>query len=435
MRFLGKYDSVGVLGRGGMGQVHAAQPVDDPATTVVVKVMRQDLADTPRARENFEREVKYTARLRHPYAVRVLDAGTDRAVGPCIVMEFVPGITLEQLLKKEKRLDPRRAATLIGCVCHALEAAHHASVVHRDLKPGNLMVVNAGTSQEHLKVMDFGLAYLASKPHLTKEEFARTGDVHTQGTPAYIAPELLRGDTFDGRVDLYSSGVVLFEMLAGQPPFPEDDVNVVVNGHLRKPPPTFASLGIRDVPAAVEDVVRHCLAKYPAERPMSPRALADELGRALGIDVWADTTPIEENRNEAEMPVAEDVPPDAPADPNTLVRETEAWMPNQVAVIKLGGFLSDSGGEMINSQPGLLQARFPPVAQSTSLVGWLLGKGRGDGIDLDLNLDKPKPTESRLIVTAVFRVTGGGPPKNPSQWTNRCLSIFEQMKRYLMGAS
>ena len=109
-------------------------------------------------------------------------------------------------------------------------------------------------------------------------------------------------------------------------------------------------------------------------------------------------------------------------------------MPNQVAVIKLGGFLSDSGGEMINSQPGLLQARFPPVAQSTGLVGWLMGKGRGDGIDLDLNLDKPKATESRLIVKAVFRVTGGGPPKNPSQWSNRCLHIFEQMKRYLMGS-
>lgn len=433
MRFLDKYESLGVLGRGGMGQVHAARPADDPTTTVVVKVMRSDLADTPRARETFEREVKYAARLRHPYAVRVLDAGTDPVAGPCIVMEFVPGSTLEQLLQKEKRLSVRRAAVLIGCVCHALEAAHHAAVVHRDLKPANLMVVDAGTGQEHVKVMDFGVAYLASKPHLTKEQFARTGDVHTQGTPAYIAPELLRGDTFDGRVDIYSTGVVLFEMLAGRPPFPEDDVNVVVNGHLHRPPPTFASLGIQDVPASVEEVIRHCLAKFPAERPASPRALADELGRALGEDLWAETAPTEGGQGDSDLPLADDVSHDSVADPNTLVRTLEAWMPDQVAVIKFGGFLSDSGGGLINSQPGLLQARFAPAGGSPSLLGWLFGKTRGDGIDLDLNLHKPKPTESRLIVTAVFRVTGGGPPRDPRQWSDRCQRIFEQMKRYVMA--
>src|SRR5215218_10442903 len=104
MLLLGKYESLGVLGRGSMGTVHAARPADSPATTVVVKVLRPQVADTARARQSFDREVQYTARLRHPYVVRVLDAGVDAQAGPCIVMEFVPGTTLEQVMLKERRL-------------------------------------------------------------------------------------------------------------------------------------------------------------------------------------------------------------------------------------------------------------------------------------------------------------------------------------------
>src|SRR4051812_13405769 len=162
MLLLGKYESLGVLGRGSMGTVHACRPAASPALTVVVKVLRSEVAGTPRARQAFDREVQYTARLCHPYVVRVLDAGIDPAAGPCIVMEFVPGTTLEQVLNKERRLTPHRAGWLAGCLCHALEAAHQRAVIHRDLKPANLMVVNAGTPQEHVKVMDFGLAHLAS---------------------------------------------------------------------------------------------------------------------------------------------------------------------------------------------------------------------------------------------------------------------------------
>src|SRR5262245_21030044 len=176
-----------------MGQVHAARPVDDPATTVVVKVMRADLAGGPRARQVFEREAKYAARLHHPYVVRLLDAGVDAEAGPCMVMEFVPGVTLQRLLKADKRHGVHRAAWLAGCLCHALEAAHTAGVIHRDLKPANLMVVNTGTPKEHLKVMDFGLAHLAAKPELSAERLTGAGAVVAHGTPAYIAPEQLRG--------------------------------------------------------------------------------------------------------------------------------------------------------------------------------------------------------------------------------------------------
>ena len=441
MLFLGKYESLGVLGRGGMGQVHAARPRDNPATTVVVKILKPELADTPTGRQSFAREVQYTARLRHPYVVRVLDAGVDPQAGPCIVMEFVPGTTLEQVLRKEGRLPAARAAWLAGCLCHALEAAHLGGVIHRDLKPANLMVVNAGTPHEHVKVMDFGLAHLASKPHLAKEQFERADYVRTQGTPAYMSPEQVRGDSVDGRADLYATGVVLYEALTGQLPFPHDDIDRLVEAHLRDTPPRFADLGVHDVPPAVERVVHWCLGKYAADRPASARVLAGELGKALGADLWEQTTPTGAAATQHAVPLAADLPPDPAQDAGTVVRTVEAWMPDRIAVIKLGGFLEDVGGRLLDSKPGLLRARFAPPPgpkPAEGLFRWLFTPGppppTGDGIALDLRLDKPNPAEGRLVVTAVFRLPGGGRPRDPLSWGARCEDIFREMQKYLMAA-
>jgi serine/threonine protein kinase len=431
MRFLDKYESLGVLGQGSMGQVHAARPMDDPATTVVVKVMRTDRGDSPRARQNLDREARHAARLRHPYIVRVLDAGVDAAAGPCVVMEFVPGSTLQHLLKKDGRFSVRRAAWLAGCLCHALESAHTGGVIHRDLKPANLMVVNTGTQREHLKVMDFGLSHPVGKPDLSPARLAGNGPVVVQGTPAYIAPEQLRGDGVDARTDLYSAGVVLFEMLTGRPPFPDADVEALVDAHLNRPPPRFVDADVRGIPPAIEAAVLRCLAKFPKDRPASARALADLLGRAVDSDLWTRTTPVGEIRQEGSIPMAEDVPPDPADDPNVLVRKTEAWMPDQVAALKLGGFFEDKGADVVNTQPGLLQAVFPARG---SFFGRLFA-GKEDEIALDLNMDRPNPAESKLVVTAAFRVAGGGAPRDPSSWTQRCLDLFAEMRHYLMAST
>src|SRR5262245_4270643 len=436
--FLGKYETLGVLGQGSMGEVHAARPTDDPANTVVVKVMRPDVANTPRARQFFKQEVSYSARLRHPYIVQVLDAGVDEEAGPCIVMEFVPGTTLEQLLKNDRELPLGRAGWLAGCLCHALEAAHTSAVIHRDLKPANLMVVNAGTPKEFVKVMDFGLSCLVSKPHLSQEQLnGEEGVVRAQGTPAYISPEQLRGDDVDGRADLYSTGVILFEALTGWHPFPSNDVPTLIEAHLHRPPPRFVDVGALEIPAAVEAVVQRCLCKHAPDRPSCARELAVELGKALGGDLWEATTPNGPVEGQADIPLAEELPPDLPTHgPNSLVRTTEAWMPDRIAAIKVGGFLTDAGGEVVNTQPGLLQARFGPVRDTGGggLFGRLFGGGRGgDGIALDLNMEKPNPAESRLVVTAIFRVPGGGRPRDRAGWTARCEGIFLEMKRYLMA--
>lgn len=428
VRFLDKYESLGLLGRGSMGQVHAARPIDDPATTVVVKVMRSDRGDSPRVRQHFDREARLAARLQHPYIVHVVDAGVDPAAGPCVVMEFVPGSTLQQVLKKEGRVRVRRAVWLTGCLCHALEAAHTGGVIHRDLKPANLMVVNAGTSREHIKVMDFGLSYPAGKPDLSAAGL--NGNLVVQGTPAYIAPEQLRGDGVDGRTDLYSAGVVLYEMLTGRPPFPDADVDALFDAHRNRQPPRFAEAGARGVPPAVEAVTLRCLAKYPKDRPASARALAELLSRALGLDLWAETTPMGEVRYEGSIPMAEAVPPEPVAEPNVLIRKTEAWMPDQVAALKLGGFLEDKGAELVSTQPGLLQAVFPARG---SFFGRLFAPKEED-IALEVNLDRPNPTDARLVVTAAFRVPGGASPRDPENWTRRCLDLFEEMRHYLMAS-
>ena len=430
MLFLGRYESLGVLGRGSMGEVHAARPTDDPATTVVVKMMRGDLADTPRARQQFEREISYSARLHHPYIVQVLDAGVDAVAGPCVVMAFVPGAGLDRVLRREHRLAPARVGRLLGCLCHALEAAHTAGVIHRDLKPANLMVVNAGGGDEFLTVMDFGLAALSTKPHLSEERLSGSEIVLAQGTPAYISPEQLRGDDIDGRADIYSTGVVLFEALTGRLPFAFDDVASLIDAHLKHIPPRFADVGMEDVPPAVEAIVRRCLAKYAPERPASVRDLAVAFGYALNVDVWAETAPAGWAAHDAKIPMADAVPPERDFGPNAFVRSAEAWMPDRIAAIKIGGFLADVGGVVVHSEPGLLQAQFrSPVG----LLGKMFGRGSPDGIDLDIRLEKPLPTESRLVVTTIFRTADGRPPRAPAAWAARCEGIFDEMRKYLMA--
>ena len=258
-----RYEIRALIGRGGMGEVYEA--VDHQLDrTVAVKVLRPELAADRRFLTRFRREARTAARLSHPGIVGVHDIGEDdgRAF---IVMEFVPGRTLGAMVHDEGGVDAARAARIGAAVADALAHAHDRGVVHRDIAPGNIMLTPAGT----VKVLDFGIARAARGS-------TRSGSPSAHGTAAYVAPEQARGEASDQRADVYALGAVLYELLAGRPPFTADTtVELVERAHTHAPAP-IRSLR-PDVPVALDLVIARCLAKDPAERYVR----AEELARAL----------------------------------------------------------------------------------------------------------------------------------------------------------
>ncbi len=257
-----RYEIRGLIGRGGMGEVYEA--VDHELDrTVAVKVLRPELAADRRFLTRFRREARTAARLSHPGIVGVHDIGED-AGRAFIVMEFVPGRTLGQIVGDADGVEPARAAQIGAGVADALAHAHERGIVHRDIAPGNIMVTPAGT----VKVLDFGIARAARGS-------ARSGSPTAHGTAAYVAPEQARGDASDQRADVYALGAVLYELLAGRPPFPAPP-----EGSLERAGGA-AFVPIRalrpDVPAALDGVVARCLARDPTAR----YERAEELARAL----------------------------------------------------------------------------------------------------------------------------------------------------------
>src|SRR5437879_5699360 len=199
--FMGRYEATRLLGEGGMGRVYLARQLD-LGRQVVVKVMHDHVASDPHFQERFQRETLLMARFQHPYAVTLYDASLNDPEGPCIVMEYIRGVTLDALLESNGRLSAPRLGRLLGQLCEVLQAAHAEGIIHRDLKPANLMIVDPDTPYEILKVMDFGLA----KPitHDPSSPFPLTNGDITVGTPGYMCPEQARGEEMDHRGDLYA---------------------------------------------------------------------------------------------------------------------------------------------------------------------------------------------------------------------------------------
>src|SRR4051812_18292176 len=257
--FLGRYETTRLLGEGGMGRVYLARQLD-LGRQVVVKVMHDHIAADPKFCDRFQRETLLMARFQHPFAVTLYDASLNDPQGPCIVMEYVRGVTLDTLLERNTRLTPARVGRLLGQLCEVLQAAHTEGVVHRDLKPANLMVVDPDTPYEHIKVMDFGLAKLLQGSSLDLKKITESNMEFAVGTPGYICPEQVRGEEADHRGDLYSVGIILYEMLTGRLPFAGRSTMDILLAHATEPPPSFDDIGARDwVPRPIEEVVSACL--------------------------------------------------------------------------------------------------------------------------------------------------------------------------------
>jgi len=277
--FLGRYEVTRLLGEGGMGRVYLARQLD-LGRQVVIKVMHDHVAQDHKFRERFQRETLLMARFHHPGAVTLYDASLNDPAGPCIVMEYVRGVNLETLLSKSGRMTALRVGRIVTQLCEVLQAAHDEGIIHRDLKPANLMIVDPDTPKERVKVMDFGLAKLIEDGPIQK--VTDTNVDFAVGTPGYIAPEQVRGETMDHRGDLYSVGVMMFELLTGRLPFVGTNSMDVLLAHATEAPPRFESL----VPAGwvtsgVQQVVYRVLAKNPEDRPQSAKELGESLANAL----------------------------------------------------------------------------------------------------------------------------------------------------------
>jgi eukaryotic-like serine/threonine-protein kinase len=247
--------------------------------TVAVKVLAPNYARDQAFVARFRREAQNAARMNHPGVVNVYDTGSDNGTH-YIVMEHVQGRTLSEILKTEGRLMPERAAEIAEAVAAALSFAHEQGIVHRDIKPANIMITSSG----EVKVMDFGIARALT-----------SGDTLTQtatvlGTATYLSPEQAQGEPVDARSDIYSLGVVLYEMLTGQPPFAGDSAVSVAYKHVREEPPLPSKLEPA-VPAALQAVTMKALAKNPDNRYQSAEEMRADLHRArLGQRVLA--TPV-----------------------------------------------------------------------------------------------------------------------------------------------
>ncbi|MBV9609821.1 MAG: serine/threonine protein kinase [Acidobacteria bacterium] len=263
----GRYRIEAEIGAGGMATIYRATRLQI-GDAVAVKVLRSELLREPQFAERFRREAQAAARLKHPNVVAIYDFGVSAEGVIYLVMELIEGSNLRTIIKDSAPMPSALAAEIVRQVCAALSEAHRNEIVHRDIKPANI-AVQSTPDGPRVKVLDFGIARLQAGSPAT---FTRTGAV--LGTPAYMSPEQCLGEQLDARSDIYSLGVVLFEMLCGVVPFNSPTATAVVMQHLQQAPPPLRVLNA-SISQAVEAVVLKALAKRREERFQSARDLAD----------------------------------------------------------------------------------------------------------------------------------------------------------------
>jgi serine/threonine protein kinase len=342
-RELGSYRILRTIGRGGMSVVYLAEHMR-LRRKVALKVLAAELAENENFRKRFERESQLVAGMEHPHIVSVYDAG-ELSGYLFIVMRYIDGPDLRAVLKDEGRLQPARALRITTEVASALDAAHAQELIHRDVKPANILLANAGTAQERTYLCDFGL----TKRSMSGPSLTATGQF--LGTIDYTAPEQIEGGTVDRRTDVYALGCVLYQCLTGTHPFPRDTDLAILWAQVRDTAPPVSmrrpELGVR-----VDEVLEKALAKSPDERYASCGELAAALSGALGlrpVESAASGSHPAAPATDVELPPS--APPPSTAEPDTDVKPV---LPTRAAAS------TDSWPDFTTATPERADALPPP---------------------------------------------------------------------------
>ena len=274
-RFIaGRFRIEGVIGTGGMGTVYRATHLG-LERPVAIKIIKPEFAADRDVADRFLLEARTMAKLRHPHAAMIFDAGNLPDGRHFIIMEFVEGITLSQALAREGPMSPARAVNIGLQICDVLEEAHQLGIIHRDLKPSNIMLNGRGVC-----VLDFGVAKVLASSTDLSTTYATTGSGQIVGTPRYMSPEQCLGQRVGVRSDLYSLGVLLYEMIAGRPPFVDALPSAVLVKQATAPPPPLFQVS-KGVPRALALVVHQLLAKRADDRPRNAAVARAMLTKSL----------------------------------------------------------------------------------------------------------------------------------------------------------